>query len=95
MLSPIKYALNKLQLKHDYIETFSTEHGQRVLHDILARAGVTRSQFHADPAVTQFREGHRHLALSIFRQANHSIDALPGLMSEELKRQEEQQKEAQ
>jgi hypothetical protein len=93
MQSPLNLVLEKIQLSKDYVETFSTPHGQRVLTDILARAGVTRAQFHADPAVTQFREGHRHLALSIFRKSKFSPDLLPELITEQLKRQEETQKE--
>lgn len=83
----------RLNLRHDYIETFSTPHGQRVLADILAKAGVTRPQFNADPAVTQFNEGHRHMALSIFRQVHGSIDRLPDLIAEEIKKMEQQQEE--
>lgn len=83
----------KHQLRLDYIETFSTPHGERVLADILAKSGVTRPQFNADPYVTQFNEGHRHMALSVFRQVHGSIDRLPGLIAEELKKMEQNQEE--
>lgn len=92
-MDPIKAYLAKRQLRFDYIDTFSSAHGQRVMADILLRSGVTRPVFHSDPMVTQFHEGHRHLAMSIFRQAHYSPDILPGLMTEDLKRQEESQKE--
>ncbi len=94
MKNPLKQIQEKLQarltLKRDYIETFSTPHGQRVLADILAQAGVTRPRFNADPAITQFYEGHRHLAMSIFRQVHTSVDTLTGLLQEETKRTDEQ-----
>lgn len=94
MTNPLKMIQEKLQarltLKRDYIETFSTPHGKRVLADILAQAGVTRPRFNADPAITQFYEGHRHLAMSIFRQVHTSVDTLTGLLQEETKRTDEQ-----
>ncbi len=86
-----KVLWERVQLKRDYIETFSTPHGQRVLADIMKRAGVTAPQFHADPAVTQFREGHRHLAFSIFRQVHSSLDRVLETTTEEIKRQETEQ----
>ena len=79
----------RLQRRHDYIETFSTPHGERTLKDILAQAGATRPRFNADPYVSAFNEGQRHMALSIFRQVHGSTDKLPGLMADEVRRMEQ------
>jgi hypothetical protein len=93
MINPLKRLQARIELKRDYMETFSTEHGKRVLADILAQAGVTRPRFDADPGVTQFWEGHRHLAMSIYRQVHSSMDALTDLLSEEQKRTDDNHKE--
>ncbi len=94
MIEETKRLLRRRQLARDYIETFSTDHGKRVLADILNRAGVTRPQFHSDPGVTQFNEGHRHLAFSIFRQVHSSLDQLPDFIAEETKRLIQEQHES-
>ena len=57
----VKRLQEKLSLRRDYIDTFSTSHGQRVLADIMSRAGVTTPRFNADPELARFLEGHRHL----------------------------------
>jgi hypothetical protein len=93
MFNPIKRLQQQIELKRDYMETFETPHGRRVLADILARAGVTKPRFDADPAITQFYEGHRHLAMSIFRQVHSSMDTLTDLLAEEQKHTDENRKE--
>lgn len=82
----VKRLQEKLSLRRDYIDTFSTSHGRRVLADIMSRAGVTTPRFNADPELARFLEGHRHLAFSIFRQVHGSMNQLPGLMVEEMKK---------
>lgn len=86
---------DRLNLRRDYQEVFGTTHGQRVLADILAKAGVTVPRFHADPGITQFNEGARHLASSIFRQVHGSTDKLPALMGEEIRKLESNQEQEQ
>lgn len=83
----------RVELKNDYQAVFGTPAGKRVLADILARGGVTRPRFDAEPNVIAFYEGHRHLAMSIFRQVHSSNDVLPELIHEQIQRQEELQKE--
>jgi hypothetical protein len=93
-MNPLKYFQRRKSIKDDYVETFSTPHGQRVLNHILRQAGVTDPRFHSDPATTQFYEGHRHLAMSIFRQVHSSPEHLTGLISGEIKRREIENKES-
>jgi hypothetical protein len=76
-------------LNHDYKEVFSSPSGQRVLADILKRAGVTRPQFDADPEKARFLEGHRHLAHSIFRMVHSSDESLLKLIAEEQTKQDQ------
>jgi hypothetical protein len=85
--------LYRLELKRDYMDTFSTPHGKRVLAHILSVAGVTRPRFTADNELTRINEGERRLAMSIFRFVHDSTDELVNLMVEETKRREAQQKQ--
>ncbi len=97
LLDQAKQAAQKLQerlsLRRDYAETFGTPHGQRVLADIMAKAGVTTPRFHADPSVTQFNEGARHMAFSIFRQVHGSFDKLPALIADQIRTMEKEQED--
>lgn len=53
-------------LKKDYIETFTSAPGQRVLEDLCSRLGLSTSSFIAgDPYQTAYREGKRYAALMI------------------------------
>ena len=85
MTNLLTHLRERLQLRQDYAETFRTPHGRRVLADIMKRAGVTQPIFDANPEKSRFLEGHRHLALSIFRSAVKSSDAdLLKLIEEEM-----------
>jgi hypothetical protein len=88
MISALKSLLASLKLKHDYKEVFSSPQGQRVLADIMRRAGVTRPNFDADPEKARLLEGHRHLAHSIFRMAHSSDEPLLKLITEEQNKQD-------
>ena len=88
MISAIKSLLASLKLKHDYKEVFSSPQGQRVLADIMRRAGVTRPNFDADPDKARLLEGHRHLAHSIFRMVHSSDEPLLKLIAEEQTKQD-------
>ncbi len=78
--------LARLRLKHDYAETFGTPQGRRVLADIMRRAGVTQPHFDANPEKARLLEGHRHLALSIFRNVHASDAPLLNMIAEETAR---------
>lgn len=88
MPNALKSLLASLKLKHDYKEAFSSPAGQRVLADIMRRAGVTRPQFDSDPEKARFLEGHRHLAHSIFRMVHASDEPLLKLITEEQNKQD-------
>jgi hypothetical protein len=83
MKSPLDSLFRSLRLKRDYKEVFGTAQGQRVLADILRRAGVTHPQFDTDPEKARFLEGHRHLAHSIYRMVHSSDEPLLKLIAEE------------
>ncbi len=89
MANALKALFASLKLNHDYKEVFSSPSGQRVLADILKRAGVTRPQFDADPEKARFLEGHRHLAHSIFRMVHSSDESLLKLIAEEQTKQDQ------
>ena len=63
-------------LIQDYHQVFMTEAGQRVLADILERAGVMQPSFRGDGAeATAFREGQRYCSLQIIEMINADPDA--------------------
>jgi len=84
--------MRRLSIKRDYIETFSSPHGERVLKHILRVAGVTHPKLSTDADTIRWNEAQRHFALSIFRQVHASMDTLPDYITEEMKRSEENQK---
>lgn len=88
MTQVLKSLFASLRLNHDYKEVFASPQGQRVLADIMKRAGATRPQFDADPEKARFLEGHRHLAHSIFRMVHSSDEPLLKLIAEEQTKQE-------
>lgn len=51
---------------NDIKHVMSSEHGRRVVWDLLVRGKVFASTFTADAQVTAFNEGQRNLALSLF-----------------------------
>lgn len=77
----------RVQIKQDYRMVFSTPQGQRVLADILRRAGVTAPVFDANPEKARLLEGHRHLAHSIYRMVHASDGLLLKLLAEETQKQ--------
>jgi hypothetical protein len=72
-MSAVRDAIDKLtglkeriDLHETYVAVFSSPEGQRVLRHILKVGNATNSTFvQGDPHGTSFREGQRHLALSI------------------------------
>lgn len=89
-MNALETLFRSLKLKNDYREVFRSPQGQRVLADILRRAGVTHPQFEADPEKARFLEGHRHLAHSIYRMVHASDDPLLKLIAEEQNKQHQQ-----
>ena len=89
MDNPLRH-LERIRLKRDYIETFSSPHGERVLRHLLSVSGATRPKFTTSSDQLRWNEAQRHFALSIFRQVHASMDTLPDYITEELKRSEEE-----
>ena len=70
-------------LKTDYINTFSTENGKKVLEDLEARCFVNNTTFNGDVNQMIYSEGTRSIILHIKSMINMDIKKIK-------KRQEEQ-----
>lgn len=57
-------------LAGEYRATFATPTGQRVLADILRRAGVMSTTFDAHPPNAAYAEGKRRIGLEIIEMIN-------------------------
>jgi len=55
----------RTQLRQDYLFTFSTDQGQRVLEDLRRAFGDRLSYVEGDPHTTSFNEGARSVYLKI------------------------------
>jgi hypothetical protein len=66
-----------LHRHEDYVSTFETPQGQRVLRHLMRVSGVTGSNFVAgDPHTTAFKEGQRHIVMSILKFTKKDTEAL-------------------
>lgn len=54
----------------DYKQVFGTEHGKRVLYDLVKTHNVLNSTFDKDPATFAFKEGERNVVLRILTLLN-------------------------
>lgn len=64
-------------MHRSYKSVFQTPDGEKVLRHILKVGNVTSSSFVAgDSHLTAFREGQRHLALSIFKFVSRDHEKL-------------------
>lgn len=61
---------DRLFLAMDYRHVFASEPGQRVLADILRRAGVMQTSFDAVPSIAAYNEGKRRIGLEIIEMLN-------------------------
>jgi hypothetical protein len=67
----------KIDLHEKYVAVFSTPDGMEVLRHILKVGNAVQSTFvQGDPHGTSFREGQRHLALSIARMVHRDTTEL-------------------
>lgn len=68
---------HKVNLHEAYYGTFTSPDGKLVLQHLIKVGHVTSSTFVAgDPNMTAFREGQRHIVLSILRNVNKDTTAL-------------------
>lgn len=75
----------RINLAESYQSVFGTPDGQRVLAHIMRVAHCHESNFvQGDPHGTSFREGQRHLALSIARMVNRDTTELIKLIEQGL-----------
>lgn len=75
-----------VQKKDDYVETFSSDHGKRVLNDHLKACGVFgRTHVSGDPHDSAFNNGMREGALRLVRQMGLSEEELMRMANERAK----------
>lgn len=79
-----KSALSKQKQRvQDYMITFNSEHGKKVLHDMMTRFGMLRSSFiKGDSHEMAFMEGQRNVLLFIMHQMKIDMDALNKMIDE-------------
>jgi hypothetical protein len=65
-----RVAEERLFLAIDYRQVFGSQAGQRVLADILRRAGIMQTSFDAVPAIAAYNEGKRRIGLEIIELLN-------------------------
>lgn len=75
-------------LKHAYMECFSTPSGKKVLAHLLKVSGATHPKLSADADQIRWNEAQRHFVLSIFNMVHGSLDKLPDYLVEQLKANE-------
>ena len=67
----------RINRHENYVATFQTAAGQEVLRDMCKSFHVLGPTFVAgDPNLTAFREGQRHVVLSILRYVNRDTTAI-------------------
>lgn len=74
ILTPLTAVETTDQRNRDYIDTFSTEAGQRVLQDLMEQTGVMRpAHVTGDPYESAYMEGHRQVVLSILDKLGRAL----------------------
>lgn len=63
----------------DYVRTFATPHGEKVLQDLAKFCRANESCFHADPRVHAVAEGRREVWLRIAQHLQLNDQQLWGL----------------
>ena len=61
----------------DYRATFTSDHGGRVLNDLIFRHNVLESTFSADPLAMAHKEGQRDVVLGILHFLQLKPDDIP------------------
>lgn len=77
-------------LHGSYRRVFQTPDGERVLRHIMKASNTLGSSFNPkNPYETAFKEGQRHLALSILKYVNRNTDELIKTIEDELAKRDE------
>jgi hypothetical protein len=72
------------RLKGLYQDVFSTTSGKEVLEHLSRVCHVVSSTFHENPSTAAFREGQRHVVLSIIRMVEKdNVELIKSVMSKE------------
>lgn len=79
----------KNNISYAYKRLFSTEDGQIVLKDLMRAGHFDQPSFDADPYLTAFNEGERHLLLRIIRTINSDPEKLLQLIKDNQEKQNE------
>lgn len=66
----------KLAKLQDYQKTFNSEHGKRVLYDMLDVHGFMKSNFDENPLVLACREGERAVIVRILQVLKTDIEQI-------------------
>jgi hypothetical protein len=61
----VEVAKREYAKRIDYLKTFNTKTGQKVLSDLMQTHGMLSSSFSSDPLDIAFREGERNVVLRI------------------------------
>lgn len=74
----------------DYKKTFSTDHGKKVLEDLMMRSGMRSCNFvPGDPQATAFNEGNRQIVLYILQKLSVDIKKLELMLTKESENESE------
>lgn len=65
-----RLAGERAALADDYRHVFASESGQRVLADLLRRAGVMQTSHDGNPMQTAYAEGKRRIGLELIEMIN-------------------------
>ncbi len=71
--------LRRKQRRMDYLATFTSEHGRRVLSDLFGFCQMAQPSFAIDPHITAFNEGKRRVflrILGIMRMDEENVERL-------------------
>jgi F420-0:gamma-glutamyl ligase len=84
-IEKLKGLKERIDLHETYVAVFTTPEGQKVLRHILKAGNCAQSNFvQGDPHGTSFREGQRHLALSIAKMVYRDTTELIKLVEQGL-----------
>jgi hypothetical protein len=75
-------AYDENQKAIDYKIVFGTEHGQKVLADLIQDNWILSSAIHEAPAIAAYREGERNVVLKILRYLSITPADVPKIIEQ-------------
>ncbi len=83
--SAVEAMRDRINRQENYIATFTSPQGQEVLKHLIRSCHVTKPTFTpGDPYQTAFKEGQRHVILSILSQINKDTTDIIKQLEEDL-----------